>query len=173
VRIVIVNENNKIIGYKDRDDRNKTDIIRVSKLWLINSKNEVLIAQRSFNKVYGTGKWSTSAAGTIEKGETYTSNILKEAHEELGIMLKKKDLTVGNSRFVQVDHKYFAMPHLAKCDLLATSFKLQKDEVEQVQWISIPELTDWFNNRLEDFVPSFKISLEDLSVLRKGGNSKT
>lgn len=173
MRIIIVNDDNKIIGYKDRDDRNKTDIIRVSKLWLINSKNEVLIAQRSVNKVYGTGKWSTSAAGTIEKGETYTSNILKEAHEELGIVLKKKDLIIGSPRFVQADHKYFALPHLAKCNLLATDFKLQKDEVEQVQWISIPKLIKWFNNQPQDFVPSFKISLEDLSVLRKIGNSKT
>lgn len=48
--IPIVNDNDKIIGYKPRDDRNTKDMYRVSALWITNSKGDILLAQRAFTK---------------------------------------------------------------------------------------------------------------------------
>ena len=50
MRIPIVNEQDEIIGYKDRKDRNIIDITRITGLWLWNEKGEVLLAQRAFSK---------------------------------------------------------------------------------------------------------------------------
>ena len=77
--ITIVNEEDEIIGHKDRTSLDhETDIYRVAALWLTNSTGEVLIAQRALSKESSPGKWGPAAAGTVEEGETYESNIVKE-----------------------------------------------------------------------------------------------
>src|SRR3989338_10763955 len=86
MRIPIVNEQDEIIGYKDRKDRNKVDIARITGLWLWNEKGEALLAQRSFNKKMHPGMWGPAVAGTVEEGETYESNIIKESEEEIGLL---------------------------------------------------------------------------------------
>ena len=57
----------------------------MSSLWVMNSKGEVLLAQRVFDKKHDPGKWGPAVAGTVEKGEDYDSNMLKEAGEEVGL----------------------------------------------------------------------------------------
>jgi len=52
MKVVVVNEQDEVLGYKNRDDRNQSDIIRVAGLWLVNSANEALIAQRALDKVH-------------------------------------------------------------------------------------------------------------------------
>lgn len=49
-KIIIVNENDEIIGHKKREEIRQEDIYRVSALWLTNSKNEILLARRGLNK---------------------------------------------------------------------------------------------------------------------------
>ena len=75
--VIIVNEKDEVIGSKPRDDRNQTDIIRVSGLLVFNPKGEVLLSRRGLNKINDPGKWGPSVAGTVEEGETYASNIIK------------------------------------------------------------------------------------------------
>jgi len=86
VKIIIVDENDNPIGLKERGtlDYDK-DIYRVSALWITNSKGQILIARRALTKKQNPGKWGPGVAGTIDEGETYDSNIIKEAKEELGL----------------------------------------------------------------------------------------
>lgn len=127
---IIVNDNDEIIGYKDRDLINKNDIIRISALWITNSNGEILLAQRSFNKKHYPGVWGPAVAGTNEKGETYEDNIIKEAEEEIGLKkfkFKKIHKTKNKeNNFVQ----WFKL----KLDREIKDFKIQKEEVEQVKW---------------------------------------
>ena len=129
-----------MLGYKARDDRNQTDIIRVAGVWLVNSKGEALIAQRALNKIHDPAKWAISAAGTVEEGESYLSNILKEVEEEVGVTLTEDEILIGPKKFVQTDHRYFVQLYFARCDILAEDMIIQKAEVEAVRWISVPEL---------------------------------
>ncbi len=59
--IIIVNEKDEIIWYKKRWTLEKEDIYRVSALWLINSKWEILLAQRAFTKKHHPGMVVTSS----------------------------------------------------------------------------------------------------------------
>ena len=83
MRIPIVNEEDEIIKIIDSTERMKGDIGRVSALWITNEKGEILLAQRSFTKKRDPGVWDPAVAGTVEEGETYEQNIIKEAEEEL------------------------------------------------------------------------------------------
>lgn len=77
----IVDGNDKVIGKKLRSEITKNDIYRVSSLWIFNKNKELLIAQRPMWKKNDPGKWSESVVGTLEDGETYESNLVKEAKE--------------------------------------------------------------------------------------------
>ena len=50
MRIPIVDEQDEIIKIIDINDGQKGEICRVSALWIINEKGEVLLAQRSLRK---------------------------------------------------------------------------------------------------------------------------
>src|SRR3989338_4245132 len=85
MRVPIVNEKDEIIEYKDWKDRGLKEIVRVSGLWIVDGNGNILLAQRYKNKTHDPGKWGPAVAGTVEEGETYESNIVKEAEEENGL----------------------------------------------------------------------------------------
>jgi predicted kinase len=84
-RTIIVNDQDQIIGHKEPGTLLKEDIYRVSSLWVTNSKGDILLAQRKFTQKLDPGKWGPAVAGTVDEGETYESNIIKEAEEEIGL----------------------------------------------------------------------------------------
>jgi isopentenyldiphosphate isomerase len=84
-RIIIVNDQDQIIGYKERGTIAQEDIYRVSALWVTNSHGDILLAQRAFTKSHDPGKWGPAVAGTLDEGETYERNIIKETEEEIGL----------------------------------------------------------------------------------------
>ncbi len=153
-RVTVVNQRDEIIGYKFDEDLLPTDIYRVSTLWLTNSKREVLLAQRAFSKSHDPGKWGPAVAGTIEEGETYEQNIVKEIEEEIGIteiMLK-----LGSKLERKAKYHYFVQWFFATLDKPADSFKIQKSEVEQVKWFSKKELISELKKNPEKFLSSIK-----------------
>jgi len=83
--IIIVDENDIIISYKTRDKIKQNDIYRVSALWIKNSQDDILLAQRGLNKKNDPGQWGPAVAGTNDRGESYEENIIKEAEEEIGL----------------------------------------------------------------------------------------
>jgi len=161
MRIPIVNKQDEILGYKDRNDTNLNDIIRVSGVWVYNSQKKVLIAQRSPNKKHEAGKWAPSVGGTVEEGETYLTNAIKEIEEEIGIIAKEKDLTVGVHR-LSANDTFFGQVYFYKTDISTSDFILQEDEVAQVKWISIDELKQWYTKNPQDFIETFKGALQDI-----------
>ncbi len=155
MKIPIVNEQDEIIGYKERRDRNKTEITRITALWLENEKGEVLLAQRAFTKDLNPGKWGPAVAGTVEEGETYESNIIKEAEEEIG--LKNLKATLGPKLCRTTSHAYFAQWFTA---IINSDYPLvkQDSEVETLKWFSKEDFFKAFKETPEIFLPSMEDS---------------
>lgn len=163
-QIIIVDENDDIIGYKDRSALTKDDIYRVSDLWVRNSRGELLLAQRSFSKKRSPGLWTNAVSGTNDKGETYESNMIKEAEEELGIkgikFRKSKKIRYGGR------HNFFCQGFTVLIDRKAEDFRLQKDEVEQVKWYRKEELEKELKENPEKFHESVRTYLDFLEDLK-------
>ncbi|HBI16652.1 MAG: NUDIX family hydrolase [Candidatus Moranbacteria bacterium GW2011_GWF2_34_56] len=134
-KIIIVDENDNPIGVKERKLIETKDIYRVSALWIINSKNQILMAQRSFNKKNNPGKWGPAVAGTVTEGEDYTDNIIKETQEEIGIDLHKYLFEKIEKIYIERSRKYFCQWYLFKADIEIEKFTIQENEVEKVTWI--------------------------------------
>lgn len=159
--IIIVDEQDNIIGYKDRETGlEPNDIYRVSALWITNSKDEVLLARRAYNKSHDPGKWGPAVAGTVEKGETYESNIIKEAAEEIGLNGIK--FKVGPKKYRVTDkHRYFGQWYYLKIDKPINKFKIQKDEVAEIKWFSKEDLKREVLEKPDEFLNSIKNFLTD------------
>ncbi|MBN1645411.1 NUDIX domain-containing protein [Candidatus Woesearchaeota archaeon] len=137
-KIIITDEDDNQIGCRTRKDVDKEGLrYRVSSLWITNSKGEFLLAKRALTKKHDPGVWTTAVAGTVEEGESYEQNVVKEAEEELGITKTdfKKEIkleSVGK-------HKFFVQWFTAQIDKPASEFKIQEDEVAEVKWFTKEE----------------------------------
>jgi isopentenyldiphosphate isomerase len=153
-KIIIVNKKDKIIGYKPRNLITSSDIYRVSALWIQNSKGDILLAQRSLTKDKDPGKWGPAVAGTLEEDETYSSNIIKESEEEIGLInpnIKKVDYYLN-----QGTHKFFVQWFFSVVDKSINDFIIQESEVAQIKWFTKKELLEELRLRPNNFLDSLK-----------------
>lgn len=149
----IVDENDTLIGYKERSEIDYgKDIYRSAALWVTNPRSEVLIAQRKFTKDKDPGKWGPAVAGTIEKGEDYDENIYKEAEEEIGLT-GYKFIKVGKERLHEPRHQ-FVQWYKVVVDKSIDEFTLQPEEVEKIEWIAFSELAKDVENNPDKYVQS-------------------
>lgn len=137
-RIMLVNDQDEIIAYKERDELVKEDIYRVAALWVTNSKGDILLAQRKLTDDRDPGMWGPAVAGTVEENETYDSNVLKEAEEEIG--LQDIELLLGPKHRFTGENNYFGQWFTYVIDKPAEDFTIQEEEVEQIAWFSRKEL---------------------------------
>lgn len=153
MKIPIVNEQDEIIGYKHREGKNSGDISRITGLWLTDADGNVLLAQRAFNKKRSPGLWGPAVAGTVEEGETYESNIVKEAEEEIGLVGLKPIL--GSKIRISVSHEFFLQWFTTVVDH-NYPFKKQDEEVEEIKWFTKEKVLKLLEEKPEMFVSGFK-----------------
>jgi len=159
-RVPVVDEQDNIITYKFRDDLADDDIYRVSALWLKNSKGDILLAQRAFAKHHDPGRWQGAVAGTVEEGETYLENIIKEAREEIGV--DNLNLTPATKYLATEKYRYFVQFFVATLDKPAEEFKIKRDEVLQVRWFTRDELARELRENPDNFTHRTAWALKEL-----------
>lgn len=148
--VIIVNENDEVIGHKERGVVTSKDVYRVSALWITNSKGEILLAKRAYTKSNNPGKWGPAVAGTNEEGETYESNIYKEAEEEIGLSGIK--LQKGPKQRRSGKWNYFGQWYFATVDKPIGEFRIQEKEVAELQWFPKKELRNEIKENPDKFL---------------------
>ncbi len=160
-KTIIVDSNDHIIGYKERKDIRKEEIYRVSALWITNSKGEILLAQRHHSKSHHPGLWATAVAGTVEEGETYESNIIKEAGEEIGLFNIQP--TLGPKVEITGEYHHFTQWFFLEIDRNVSEFILEENQVEAIQWFSPEDLKHELLETPEKFIPSMPMYFQKFS----------
>lgn len=156
MKIVIVDEKDNVISYKDRDAINyQEDIYRVSVLWINDNKGNVLLAKRAMTKSHSPGKWGPAVSGTVDEGEDYDLNIIKEAEEELGLV--GIGPRKGFKKRVFGEYNYFCQWYFVTIDKSASDFKIKKDEVEGVKWFSVEKLMKEMEKQPDKFTGSINL----------------
>jgi isopentenyldiphosphate isomerase len=153
-QVIVVNEKDEIIGHKNRNGIDENNIYRVTGLWVENSQGEILLTRRAFSKKTDLGKWGPAVSGTVEKGETYDSNMLKEAEEEIG--LKHFSLQKGEKKRVSGDNEFFVQWYFAKLDRKIEDFKINKEEIVEARWFSREEVEKMIKENPEKMVKGLK-----------------
>lgn len=153
MQIPIVNEQDEIIGYKDKTNRDHDDIIRVSGLWVVDENGLILLQRRSLNKKSQPGVWQIAVAGTVESSETYETNILKEMQEEIGLV--GVPITLGPKFRFFSDHNFFAQMFLANVPH-DYSFKIEPREIMEIRWFAKEELEKFIEDNPTIVSPNLK-----------------
>ena len=149
--IPLVNDDDEIIGYKERAEIQTEDIYRVSALRITNSQGEILVAQRAFTKRNNPGTRWPAVLGTVEKGETYYDNIQKELFEELWV--QNCTLTPRFHKRIQGKHNFYIQWYTAEIDEPISYFTFPKEETEAIAWIPKEELLSQIQSNPKNFDP--------------------
>lgn len=152
MKIPIVNESDEVIGEVEREERKPEQIIRITGIWVTDENGDILLQQRGLSKKQNPGLWGPAAAGTVEVGETYESNAIKELQEELGLtgfklVKNKKNFKHSNTgkRFAQL----FSVQIPRN-----TVLKIEEGTIEQVKWFTKEEIQKEVDDHPEKFVGS-------------------
>lgn len=123
-------------------------------LFIINSKDQVLLQKRSPEKKMWPNMWDITAGGHVLAGEFGFQSIIRETKEELGVQIDKKDLTlIGSSISSQtkgdIINNHFNEYYIANTDIDETKLIFQKEEVSSVKWIEKDEIIRRIKNNYE------------------------
>lgn len=136
----LVNENNEVIGTVKRSDTegNMNLIHREIDLFVFNSKGETLVQQRSLTKKVNPGLWVNAAAGHIGSGEDPNETVVREAEEELGIIVNPILHKIYLDRDHQSQESRFFYAYYAVYD--KDDISVDPSEVADYKWLKVDEL---------------------------------
>lgn len=166
--IAVVDENDNVIGYENKEKCHLNDGIlhRAFLLMFFNDKNELLLTKRSELKKLWPGFWDGSVASHARKNETYEEAAKRRLKEELGIKADVKK--VLKFRYFA---KYFGNAENEICALLICrhdgKINLNKKEISEGKFIELDELKENIIKEPEKFTPWLKIALNEFLKVKK------
>lgn len=112
-------------------------------VWIMNSKDDILISKRHPNKHF-PNLWECTG-GSVLAGESSLQGALRETKEELGI-----DLLENNGKLIKTERRDiyndFYDVWLFKQDVNIEDINMQQEEVTDVKWVNRLELKRLFED---------------------------
>jgi len=112
---------------------------RSTNVFVMNSRGEILVHQRSLAKERLPGVWSTHLGGHVGEGEDFDLNALKELQEEAGIMVSQRDLLPWRTTKLS-GARLWVREYVAIIDQPVEYFVPQVGEVERFMWMTVDEI---------------------------------
>lgn len=145
----VVDEFDRVIAHLPRSEVHRRALRhRAVHVLVFNAEGRIFLQKRSMKKDCFPGTWDSSASGHLDRGEDYDACAVREAREELGLVLA----TVPD-RLFKIDacpdtgHEFV---WIYRCRSEGP-FVLHPDEIETGDWFSIDEVTRWMEDRPKDF----------------------
>lgn len=165
----VVDENNNITGQKeDRDIIHTKGILhREVAIWVMNDIGEVLVQKRAASKKQAPNKWGITA-GHIDVGEEPDIAILRETYEEIGLELDKTDIDFLFVKKIEKKfsddwyNNHFKYFYFTKTDKKISEFKVQKEELSELKYITIEELEEIVKNKDDNYTFSRSYYMNDI-----------
>ncbi len=131
-------------------------------IWIFNNNKEILIQKRVPNKNTFPNLWDVSVAGHISAGEKPIISAIREVQEEIGLTIKQHNLDFIGTYKKRIQHSKdlidYELHHIYMCKINfdVKSLKIQKEEVAEVNLISIQNLIKLVHSNESNFVPHGK-----------------
>ncbi|WP_312076215.1 isopentenyl-diphosphate Delta-isomerase [Chryseobacterium sp.] len=160
--VVLVNTQDNILGLMEKQQAHVNGLLhRAFSIFLFNGKGEMLLQKRAEKKYHSPGQWTNAVCSHPRNGETYLEGAHRRLREELGIeteltekfhFIYKADVGGGLWEH-ELDHVFTGNYN--------AEFRLNKDEVEEVRFVSLEDLDKEIAENPENFTEWFKIILEE------------
>ena len=127
---------------------------RAVAVFIINSKNQVLLQKRSEKQKMWPSMWDLSSGGHVDSGEQGFQAIQRELHEELGLDIQTSEMTFIGSAFStnikgDIINNHFNEYYVVNKDIDLESLRLQEAEVSEVKWVDKEEIINRIKNNYE------------------------
>lgn len=160
--VVLVNSDDEVLGLMEKQQAHINGLLhRAFSVFLFNNKGEILLQKRSPKKYHSPNQWTNAVCSHPRNGESYNDGALRRVNEELGIQVEISEkfsfiykADVGGGLWEhELDHVFIGNYN--------GNFNLNKDEVEEVRYISMEKLDEEMSKNPENFTEWFKIILEE------------
>lgn len=128
----------KIVRGKGKPRVPENNYINIVIIFMQNSEGKFLFQITSKEK----GNEIATTGGHVKSGQTSYEAILAEVDEELGLDISKEDIKMIDSYIFGV--AFMDVYYLNK-DININDLKLQDDEVESVEWLTIDRIKELIN----------------------------
>ncbi|WP_288461815.1 isopentenyl-diphosphate Delta-isomerase [uncultured Chryseobacterium sp.] len=160
--VVLVNPEDKVLGLMEKQQAHINGLLhRAFSVFLFNSNGEMLLQKRASGKYHSPLKWTNAVCSHPRSEETYLEGAKRRVKEELGIDVELSEkfnfiykADVGNGLWEhELDHVFTGT--------FEGEFYLNKEEVEEVRYISLENLNKEISESPDHFTEWFKIILEE------------
>ncbi|OVE55643.1 isopentenyl-diphosphate Delta-isomerase [Chryseobacterium mucoviscidosis] len=160
--VVLVNPEDKVLGLMEKQQAHINGLLhRAFSVFLFNSNGEMLLQKRASGKYHSPLKWTNAVCSHPRSEETYLEGAKRRVKEELGIDVELSEkfnfiykADVGNGLWEhELDHVFTGT--------FEGEFYLNKEEVEEVRYISLENLNQEISENPDNFTEWFKIILEE------------
>ena len=157
-RIIFVDANDEPIGVGTREEAWAKGIhMRIVRVILRDENGRILSQHRSNQKKSYPNRWTDSASGHVDEGDTYDSAIAREAKEEIGVTTDITYLGKFASKDIQKDKTILEFNAIYEGSITSTTpLALQESEVSEVKWFELDELKQAMQDDPEQFTPGFR-----------------
>lgn len=168
MNVVYVDENDEVTGSGSIFNAIENGIrVRISRVFLQNSKGELLIQKRA-STVSLPNKWDQTAAGHVDEGEDYAEAASRELLEEMGISEVKLNRVVKFYTEENDEAKTKKRFNTIFTGVYDGEVKIDSDEVSDYQWIRPEELERQMSTNPKDFTGGFTEAFEIYKSENKG-----
>lgn len=160
--VVLVNPKDEVLGLMEKQQAHINGLLhRAFSVFLFNDNGEMLLQKRSSEKYHSPNQWTNAVCSHPRDGETYLEGAKRRLREELGI---ETELSEKFNFIYKADVGGGLWEH--ELDYVFTGiynekFNLNKNEVEEVRYISLKDLDKEIAEHPDQFTEWFKIILEE------------
>ncbi len=168
-QVILVNEQDEEIGVMDKlaAHRDGGQLHRAISVFLFNQEGELLIQQRSAQKIVGAGQWANSCCGNLRPGESYEDCAKRRLREELGLEQIKLKPAVKFQYFAPCNEIYSEREMdqvFVACENV--EWRLNPAEVSGAKWIKWEAFLTMIEAQDSSIVP-WLFEMQKADVLRK------
>lgn len=160
--VVLVNPEDTVLGLMEKQQAHINGLLhRAFSVFLFNDQGEMLLQKRAAEKYHSPNQWTNAVCSHPRDGESYLEGAKRRVKEELGI---ETELSEKFNFIYKADVGSGLWEH--ELDYVFTGtynadFNLNKNEVEEVRYISMKDLDQEILEHPEQFTEWFKIILEE------------
>lgn len=161
-QVILVNEKDEQIGLMPKMEAHEKAVLhRAFSVFVLNSKNEIMLQQRAHHKYHSPLLWTNTCCSHQRAGETNIEAGSRRLFEEMGFVTELKELFhfIYKAPFVngltehELDHVMIGYYN--------ENPNINPDEVEHWKWMCIEDVRNDIQNHPELYTVWFKIIFDE------------
>jgi len=149
----VVDENDQVTGQATRGEVHSGKLLhRAVHVFVVNTRGDLLLQQRSMFKDVHPGVWDSSVSGHLDAGEDYATAAARELNEEMGIRTEYAPEEIARIRPCENTGWEHVRLYLTRH---TGSVRFPAAEIQAVAWFPAAEIQAWIAARPEDFAAGF------------------